>query len=422
VRALAWFCVLSACSPHPFHELVDPLEDAGAQPDAALVEDARTPPLDAAIDATADATIDAQPRAPDAQHTGGQDAMAPRDAAALDAATFKLDGCGQRLPQTPAQSAIESVAEGGTIAQSARVLPRAPTDLARLGGRNWWLFPSAFLPSLRLQATDSISGSTPQQPYALDEVGKLPTSFLPALDADRTALRDGEQLTYQPGSLLATTGNDALAFYGPMASSSAMGAFLARSLGTRVAKVHVDGDKASATPVSELLFSPGLPQFRFGLIDGGYVYLYGCSSDAFSDAYCKLARARRNDATRGASYQFRASGGWSNDFSAAVDVLGDARAELSISHNAYLNSYLAVHFAGLTSTVWLQTAPRPEGPWQKLDEIALDPPDGTQDAHSRAIEHPELAEQCGRKLVVTYLHAAAAGNELRRLEVTLRQP
>jgi Domain of unknown function (DUF4185) len=419
----------AACNPTDFDDLLGketaPVE-AGTREAGVLADGSRT--FDASRPGVMDAIGDA-----------ARDAALRADAAvAVDSAVSKPDAqaglpmlpdlCGQLRPATPAESGIDS--DGGVVflaalAQSALVQPRAVTDVSRLGDRYWWLFGTAFkLDSLLLENTDSISTAPLDRPYELAETlpgAGVPTSFLPASVVDRAQLSMYEQLQHVTGNLITTGFNDGLVFYSPGALSGDANGLALRPLGTRVASVHVDNQNAQVTPVSELLFGANAPSFRFGLRAEDYIYLYGCpkrSSDSHFE--CLLARAPVNEATKAASYKFRTTGGWSNDLSAASAVLSDTRDEISVSYNPYLQRYLAVHLVWIEAKLRLQTAPRPEGPWETFADIPLPPPEGGQISHFAGVEHPELSARCGRQLSLTYMHARAVGSELRRLEVNLR--
>jgi hypothetical protein len=417
--------VTLGCNPGAFEDFVaaggeragdaaTPVQDAA--PDA---RDAAGPGLDAGGPASDAST--SPPSAPGTDDAQVRDAQAVPVDSGTPAPT--IDECGQVRPRTPAQSAIQTVSMAGTIPQSDKVQPRWSTDLIVVGDDAWWLFGLAYRPSsLLIQSTDSITRTSRAMPFDLSEAAPdapAPAPFLAPLDADRAQLLSGEQLVHNTGNVLLTSASDGLLFY----DAGALGAgFAIRNLGTRVAKVHFEAGQARATPQAQLVFGPNMAPFRYGVRDGGYVYLYACPDNGFSYE-CMVARAREEQATDGASYQFRTTGGWSSDFSAATIVMNGARDELSVSFNPYLQRWLAVHLFGFnaSSELHLRTAPKPEGPWEPFGVIPLPPPEGGQIGHFGGIEHPELATLCGRKLALTYLFGRAGDvSELRRLEVLLR--
>lgn len=425
----------AACNPAAFDDLLSKetsaadaaASDAGIRPDASRAPDATLPGvMDAASDAAtardASSAVDAN-----GEEERGEGDSGANDGGS-DAGQLVLpDLCGQIRPATPAQSGIDpngGVTFPGALPQNTLLLSRAVSDVSRLGDRYWWLFTAAFkLNSLLLENTDSLSAAPLASPYELAEVqpdAGVPTSWLPALDADRAQLEIGEQLEHLTGNVIATGLSDGLAFYTPGALSGSNNVLVLRPLGTRVATVHVDNDGAHATPLPDLLFGASAPSFRYGLRAEEFIYLYGCPRRDSDGMYsCLLARAPVSEATQAASYKFRTTGGWSNDLSAASVVLDNARDDISVSWNPYLQRYLAVHLVWINAKLRLSTAPRPEGPWEQFAEIALPPPEGGQISHFAGVEHPELASRCGRQLVLTYLHARATNSEVRRIEVTL---
>jgi hypothetical protein len=62
---------------------------------------------------------------------------------------------------------------------------------------------------------------------------------------------------------------------------------------------------------------------------------------------------------------------------------------------------LAVYSGIFSNDVWWRSAPRPEGPWSAAQRLfsAIAPP---ADNDYAAKEHPELAADGGRSLVVSY--------------------
>ena len=82
--------------------------------------------------------------------------------------------------------------------------------------------------------------------------------------------------------------------------------------------------------------------------------------------------------------------------------------ELSVSRNAYLGQYLAVHSYNLSGDIVGRTAPAPWGPW--TDPVVLW---SLRSERTRPLpypvlvyagkEHPELAADGGRILYLTYI-------------------
>ncbi|MET0283919.1 MAG: DUF4185 domain-containing protein [Polyangiales bacterium] len=412
--------VALGCNPGAFEDFVgaaaERVDDAGQRNEDAQV----SPAADAAgVDAR---VVDAST----VQDARTQDAIVePTDAEVVDSgpAQPELDSCGQRRPRTQLAIADNGVTFAGSIAENPQVQPRWPTSVVAIDQDTWWLFGPAYRPSsVLLQTTDSITRAPRAMPYALAEAADAapaPTPFLPALDVDRAQLASGEQLVHNTGNVMLTSERDGLLFY----AVGALGAGLkVRSLGTRLADVHFEGGKATATPRSALVLGPTTTPFRHGVLAEGYVYLYGCVQNVFTAYDCVVARAPVAEAGVGASYQFRTTGGWSSDYTSATYVISGARDELSISFNPFLQRYLAVHLYGIAAQLNLSTSRQPDGPWEPLGVIELPPPEGGQITHYGGMEQPALAELCGRKLVLSYVFGRADNaSELRRIEVLLRE-
>jgi hypothetical protein len=301
------------------------------------------------------------------------------------------------------------------VAQHVAVRPRGPASSALLAGRLVWVFGATYSkqrPTLRL-VSSAVTTSSLDQPYALGEAAAdapAPSTFVPDLAADLAQLAPGETLDYALGSLIAIGLGDALLYYTPIKHGSEDRA--GTPLGTRLARVTASFDGVTAAPAAELLFPAAAPAFRSGMLAAdGYLYLYGCARDDDTIMACKLARVAVSEATQPRAYQYRTSGGWSNDLTVTRPVLRGLQETLSLSYNDYLRRYLVVAASAASGHIQLHTAARPEGPWSLLGELSSPP------SASAAVEHAELASQCGKRVSLTYL---SASGELVPLELTLQ--
>jgi hypothetical protein len=116
-----------------------------------------------------------------------------------------------------------------------------------------------------------------------------------------------------------------------------------------------------------------------------------------------VARAPAAQATDRATWRVWDGAGWSPDLMAGQPVLHGAPGEMSVSWNDHLGAFLAVHSVILSDEVVFQTAPHPEGPWSAPRRLFVGQkgPGGNNYA---AREHPEVSEDGGRALVVSYAH------------------
>jgi hypothetical protein len=196
---------------------------------------------------------------------------------------------------------------------------------------------------------------------------------------------------------------------------------------------RVPGDlrfrRIPAQPDQELWWTPEKAHALFGSAvitapSDDYLYIVGWQ-ERDGKKRGKLARvpkARIKDRT---AYTYFAGGGpaprWSRAVGEAADVegLNDFPNELSVAYNAYLRGYLAVHSVGISERVRLSLAAYPWGPYRPVAEIGA-----PHRAFAHAFcyagkEHPELAQEGGRILYITYVDSERYWLQL--LKVTLQR-
>jgi hypothetical protein len=138
---------------------------------------------------------------------------------------------------------------------------------------------------------------------------------------------------------------------------------------------------------------------------GDYLYVVGFQQRA-GKRYGKLARVEKPLMSGPAAYRyFAGEDRWSEDIGEAADVEGltDFPTELSVAYNPYLGGYLAVHSVGTSDRARLSLAPKPWGPFKLIAEIGTPRQALTQGLCYAGKEHPELAEERGRIVYVTYV-------------------
>ncbi|HWP39411.1 MAG TPA: DUF4185 domain-containing protein, partial [Tepidisphaeraceae bacterium] len=141
----------------------------------------------------------------------------------------------------------------------------------------------------------------------------------------------------------------------------------------------------------------------------GRVYLYGTvKQDQVQNCY--LARAQAGALAEISSYEYFAGGHrWSRDLSEAAAIFSHMPSELSVSFNAHLGQYLAVHSLDLSGRIVGRTAPNPWGPWSEPVVLwTVQPPPRPRPLPYPTLiyagkEHPELSEQNGRIVYLTYV-------------------
>ena len=170
----------------------------------------------------------------------------------------------------------------------------------------------------------------------------------------------------------------------------------------------------------------GAPLFGSAVVancPGEYLYVVGVQ-ERNGRKFGKLARVLKRRIRDASAYEvFTGTNppGWSRDIKLAADVEGltDFPNELSVAYNPYLGGYLAVHSVGISESVRLSLAPNPWGPFKTIGEIGTPRRAFTQAFCYAGKEHPELAEDRGRIIYVTYVDSGRYWLQL--LTVTLRK-
>jgi hypothetical protein len=163
---------------------------------------------------------------------------------------------------------------------------------------------------------------------------------------------------------------------------------------------------------SSILWKAEEPHFATAfLLDraDGIVYLYGSVKQG-DRQNCYVARSAAERLSYVGEYEYLTSHGptWSRNLSDAVVVFSNMPSELSVSFNAYLGCYLAVHSLDLTGKIVARTAARPWGPWSEpvvLWTVATkhEKPPPYPVLIYAGKEHPELSEDDGRVIYLTYI-------------------
>jgi hypothetical protein len=144
--------------------------------------------------------------------------------------------------------------------------------------------------------------------------------------------------------------------------------------------------------------------------DDAHLYVYGVLRGRDGVQRCYIARVRDDliEDRNGYEYLYSSEPSWSSDIGKAVHIFTGPPNELSVSYNKYLNCYLAVHSLDISGITVARTAPRPWGPWSEpvtLFTVSTEHPKPMP--YPRLIyaakEHPDLAEQNGKVIYITYI-------------------
>lgn len=167
----------------------------------------------------------------------------------------------------------------------------------------------------------------------------------------------------------------------------------------------------------------GRPVFGSAVLArGDKLYVFGYQDRGFRK-FGKLARVRQESVSNSRAYEFFSgtpeSPAWSADPGLASDIQGltDFPTELSVSYNMFLGGFLGAHSQNLGEKARLSLASSPWGPYRVIGDI-----DTRHQPFAKAFcyagkEHPEMAEEHGRIVYLTYVDSSRYW--LRLLKVTL---
>jgi len=142
--------------------------------------------------------------------------------------------------------------------------------------------------------------------------------------------------------------------------------------------------------------------------NGEYLYIVGVAEQG-GRKVGKLARVPKDRIADLGSYEYFAGEippvHWSRSPADAADVEGltDFPSELSVAYHPYLGGYLAVHSVGIEPRIRLSLALHPWGPYRQIAEIGAPHQAFAKSFCYAGKEHPELAEENGRILYITYV-------------------
>lgn len=179
---------------------------------------------------------------------------------------------------------------------------------------------------------------------------------------------------------------------------------------------------------STILFGADDPHFTVAFLSdtcADRVYMYGAVQRR-GVYQCFLARSQPSRLEDVEAYEYLASsdGRWSPTVADAIPIFDGMPSELSVSYNAHVGAYLAVHSLELTGKIVARTAPRPWGPWSEPVELwqVREPRRDYAIPYPTLIyagkEHPELAADGGRRIYLTYIEFEEYFPHL--VEITLR--
>jgi hypothetical protein len=162
-----------------------------------------------------------------------------------------------------------------------------------------------------------------------------------------------------------------------------------------------------------LLWRAPLPTFASAVLndpDGQWIYAYGVGKNEQGVQQVFVARVRPQEIADAEAYRYFSSStsSWMADQRQATPVFTDAPNELSVSRNAHLGCYLAVHSLNLSGIVVGRTSPTPWGPWSApvpLWHVAAErrQPLPYPTLIYAGKEHPHLSRENGRVIYLTFV-------------------
>jgi len=315
----------------------------------------------------------------------------------------------------------------GALSKPAVVTARDGGAAALVGGRMLWTFGDSLM---TITGADGFTYRSATAAWGapgavaltegLDATG-APFQLLPYSADEATYNRANgpmERFALWPGSVIsAPDGGGAWIFYQRLMVHP--GALNYEPLDIGLARLATLSTVAARDPSP--LFAAPTPAYALGgVVDGGFIHLYGCDAvPGQLDSICRVVRAAVDSAADAAAWQAWDGTAWTADLTQAAVVLHGPPGDLSVSFNRTLGTFIAVYSGIFSDDVWLRSAPHPEGPWSEPRKLftAAAPSTGNDYA---AKEHPELAQDDGRTLIVSYARPTGTFDEEVRLSaVTL---
>lgn len=192
--------------------------------------------------------------------------------------------------------------------------------------------------------------------------------------------------------------------------------------GVVLASVSIENGYARTERIGGLLFEPSEPSFAYAMVDPDQkmVYSYGQLHKGLAAVGTPYAvtRVPLEHVARREAYEFWNGNAWTPEVKQAAPILRGFSEALSVSFNAYLDSYIAIGSLPGDNQVFMMRAACPEGPWSEpralfkgREPVLEDPVFGKGDPNllfnSAAVEHSGLAQE--NTIVVSYYNPRGLG-------------
>ncbi len=340
---------------------------------------------------------------------------------------------------------VSSVVDLGVVARPGSVLVRDGGSTALVGDKILWLFgDTIFKPGFVAADGEKYRSNTaalasPESPLAVTEpldANGTPYQAIPFTAAEKayndSTGKPDDRIALWPGGFVSETHDPddytALGHDGFTRKKSRNGLqfFLKvhvlpgtlnyQALGVGTARFTPG--KTTAHRDRKLLFKADEPQFSRAFLHQGMVYLYG-KLPAGSFLPYGVARAPLKKATQRSAYQFWNGSAWVSDIAQTAAVMYGIPGSVTVSYNAHLRTFIAIHSQAFSDKVVIRTAPAPEGPWSAATELFTGMASSSN--NYAAQEHPELAKNNGQTIYVSYFNPQGfLHGEVRLVEVTFQ--
>lgn len=178
---------------------------------------------------------------------------------------------------------------------------------------------------------------------------------------------------------------------------------------------HVEGDVIESAPA--WLFDDTLDLGDAAVVDGGFLYAYGCPGDpVFLEENCIVGRAPLDRIDEAAAWSILGTGGWG--VGEHVRVFGSGPHRGAVVRDPR-GGFLHVYAIGFGSTIEATHADRPEGPWSPASTlVACELPADDPDAYCAGPGvHVELFDPTRpNELVISYAIGTTADDGPARRE------
>jgi len=329
--------------------------------------------------------------------------------------------------QAVAAPVVTTVTDLGVVAHPPSVLVRDGGSTTLVAGKVLWLFgDTIFKPGYvavdgAKYRSNTAALSIPATPLAVSEpldANGTPYQAIPFTVAeqaynDSTGKTD-DRIALWPGGMVPEKNGKGLAFFLKIQIKPGILNYQPAGVGT----AHFAAGKTTAQRDPNLLFSATEPQFSRAFLYNGMVYLYGKLPTGSFLPY-GVARAPQKKATNRSAYQFWNGSAWVTDVNQAVAVMYGIPGSVTVSYNAYLKTFIAIHSQAFSDKVVFRTAASPEGPWSSATDLFTGMPSSSNNYAGQ--EHPELAKNNGKIIYVSYFNPQGfLQGELRLVEVTFQ--